>query len=85
MFVHLGGDTVIRSKDVICILDRQVKETSETTEAFLNFYEEETTQVVKISGDLTKSIVITTDKIYFSPISSTTLKRRALFISDLEE
>ncbi|OIJ21926.1 DUF370 domain-containing protein [Anaerobacillus alkalidiazotrophicus] len=84
MFIHLGGETVIRSKDVIAILDRQVKETSETTEEFLsNCIEAE--QVEEILKDMTKSIVITTDKIYLSPISSTTLKRRALFVSDIEE
>lgn len=84
MFVHLGGDTVIRSKDVICILDRQVKEGSETTEQFLNS-SEQAKQVEEISEDAPKSIVITTDKIYFSPISSTTLKRRALFNPDMED
>ncbi|OIJ16989.1 hypothetical protein BKP37_00035 [Anaerobacillus alkalilacustris] len=84
MFIHLGGETVIRSKDVIAILDRQVKETSETTEEFLsNCIEAE--KVEEILKDMTKSIVITTDKIFLSPISSTTLKRRALFVSDIEE
>lgn len=84
MFVHLGGDTIIRSKDVIAILDHQAKETSEITEGFLQFYEQEK-GVEQISKDITKSIVITASKIYFSPISSTTLKRRTLFVSDSEE
>lgn len=84
MFIHLGGDTVIRSKDVIVILDRQAKETSETTEKFLNNCEQ-SEQAEEISKGMTKSIVITTDKVYLSPISSTTLKRRALFVSDIEE
>lgn len=84
MFIHLGGDTVIRSKDVIAILDRQVKETSECTGEFLEFFEKED-KVEEIAKDMTKSIVITADKVYLSPISSSTLKRRALFVSDIDD
>jgi extracellular matrix regulatory protein B len=84
VFIHLGGDTVIRSKDVIAILDRQVKETSETTGEFLQFYEEEN-KVEEIAKDMTKSIVVTAEIIYLSPISSSTLKRRALFVSDIDD
>lgn len=81
MFIHLGGDTVIRSKDVIAILDRQVKETSEITDQFLKHYEK-TLMIEEISKDINKSIVITSDKIFYSPISSGTLKRRAVFVSE---
>lgn len=84
MFVHLGGDIVIRSKDIIAILDRQVRETSETTDDFLSFYEQ-SKEVEEIVKEMTKSIVITTNQIYYSPISSTTLKRRALFVSEIDE
>jgi extracellular matrix regulatory protein B len=84
VFIHLGGDTVIRSKDVIAILDRQVKETSETIGEFLEFYQQED-KVEEIAKDMSKSIVITNEKVYLSPISSSTLKRRALFVSDIED
>lgn len=84
MFIHVGGDTVIRSKDIIAILDQHVKETSEITESFFNFYKE-TKQIKEISKDMTKSIVITTEQIYFSPISSVTLKRRALVVTGIED
>ncbi|WNF37139.1 DUF370 domain-containing protein [Bacillaceae bacterium IKA-2] len=84
MFIHLGGDTVIRSKDIIAILDKQVKETSEITESFLNFQMEKNQEEEK-KMDTTKAIVITKDQIYFSPISSGTLKRRADFVKDIED
>jgi hypothetical protein len=84
VFIHVGGDTVIRSKDIIAILDKQVKETSEITEDFLNFHQA-AKQIKEITKDMTKSIVITTYQIYFSPISSVTLKRRALFVTDIED
>lgn len=84
MFIHLGGDTVIRSKEVIAILDRQAKETSEITGEFLEFHEKDK-KVEEIAKGMTKSIVITLEKIYLSPISSSTLKRRALFVSDIDE
>lgn len=84
MFIHLGGDTVIRSKDIIAILDKHVKESSEITEIFLN-YNKAAKQIKEITKDMTKSIVITTYQIYFSPISSVTLKKRALFVTDIED
>jgi len=34
--------------------------------------------VIKITNDEAKSLVITTDKLYYSPVSSLTLKKRSL-------
>lgn len=79
----MGGDTVIRSKDVITILDYHVKETSEITEEFLHFYTINN-HIEVISQDTTKSIVVASDKIYYSPIASGTLKRRVQAIVDLD-
>lgn len=84
MFIHLGGDTVIRSKDIIAILDKQVKENSEINESFLNF-QTDAKQEEEKTMDMTKAIVIITDQIYFSPISSATLKKRAHFVIDIED
>ncbi|PSL45946.1 uncharacterized protein DUF370 [Salsuginibacillus halophilus] len=83
MFIHLGGDEVIRSKDVIAILDYNYEEPVEITEEFLAARTSENTVV--ISPDLTKSVVLTTDKVYHSPISSSTLKRRANVVSEFED
>ncbi|MBU8905753.1 extracellular matrix regulator RemB [Desertibacillus haloalkaliphilus] len=83
MFIHLGGDTVIRSKDVVAILDSEMENTSSDTTDFLDAFRK-SNQIIEISEDLTKSIVVTEEHVYFSPISSVTLKRRAQVISEFD-
>ncbi|RBW69154.1 extracellular matrix regulator RemB [Bacillus taeanensis] len=83
MFIHLGEDVVIRSSDVVTILDRQLLTTSEVTNEFIDRYKKDGL-VVDISGDIAKSIVVTTDTIYLSPLSSITLKRRAQMVAGFE-
>ncbi|MGY4688210.1 extracellular matrix regulator RemB [Salibacterium sp. K-3] len=83
MFIHLGGDTVIRSKDVITIVDQDTHDSSSITQQFLSARGEE--DIERISSEQTKSVVVTTEKIYLSPISTLTLKRRAQVISEYED
>jgi extracellular matrix regulatory protein B len=83
MFIHLGGDVIIRSKEIIAILDRDVQDMSVVTKAYLKT-EKERKKCTVISQDFTKSIVITDDVVYFSPVSSLTLNKRAQVVSDLE-
>ncbi|RKD22868.1 DUF370 domain-containing protein [Ammoniphilus oxalaticus] len=82
MFIHLGGDTVVRSDEVIAIIQRGM-EVSKITKQFLEG-ENSGQQVIRISNEETKSYVVLRDRIYCSPISSLTLKRRADYVSSLE-
>lgn len=82
MFIHLGGDTVVRSTDVVAIIDNGM-ESSKITREFLEGKDRDH-QLVRISKEETKSYVVLQDRIYCSPISSLTLKRRANFVSSLE-
>ncbi|MBU9710606.1 extracellular matrix regulator RemB [Evansella tamaricis] len=82
MFIHLGGDMVLRSKKIIAILD-QTNE-SQDNQQFLISQEKEK-KTIQISEDNTKSVVITDSHIYLSPISSHTLKRRAETVTVIEE
>ncbi|TMW71995.1 extracellular matrix regulator RemB [Alteribacter natronophilus] len=84
MFIHLGGDTVIRSKDVVAILDHQSRGMSQDNQEFLS-ENSSRKKVTEISADTIKSVVVTEEQIYLSPISSLTLKRRANATVDLEE
>ncbi|WP_100400506.1 extracellular matrix regulator RemB [Bacillus sp. FJAT-44742] len=83
MFIHLGGDTVIRAKDVVAILDYETNKSSAISQQFLNTKDKK--DIIEISADLQKSIVVTDDILYFSPISSLTLKRRASVVSGIED
>ncbi|MFC0561296.1 extracellular matrix regulator RemB [Halalkalibacter alkalisediminis] len=76
MFIHLGGDVIIRSKEIIAILNWEVQEQSPITGVYLKEEEKRKKKIV-ISEDYIKSIVLTDDEIYYSPVSSLTLNRRA--------
>lgn len=75
MFIHLGGQIVVRTTEVIAILDYNNKDVEKKYQSFLN-YSQNQDNVFWISKDETKSIVITDQTIYGSPISSLTLNRR---------
>ena len=82
MFIHIGGDTVVRTKEVISILDHQTVKNSKLNKAFLR---EMRKMTVDSGSEETKSYVITQDAVYCSPISSLTLKRRAQFVDSLDQ
>lgn len=82
MFIHIGGDTVVSTKEVISILDHQTVKSSKINKAFLH---EKRKTVVDHNEEETKSYVITQEAIYCSPISSLTLKRRAQFVDSLDQ
>jgi regulator of extracellular matrix RemA (YlzA/DUF370 family) len=84
MFIHIGGDTVVSTKEVISILDHQSVKTSKITKRFIED-EKKSKRVVDNHVEETKSYIITKDAIYCSPISSLTLKRRAQFVNSLDQ
>lgn len=78
MFIHIGGDTVVSSSDVIAIFDIDSKD-KPATKAFLE-QESALGRVEVVDVAELKSFIITDTKVYFSPISSLTLKKRAYLI-----
>ncbi len=86
MFIHLGGSVVVSQGDIIAIFDVDTSGASVNTKNFLKMSEDDGF-VVKISEDEPKSFVLTEKRkktiIYLSPISSTTLFKRAKFMDDI--
>ncbi|GEL07552.1 extracellular matrix regulator RemB [Salisediminibacterium halotolerans] len=76
MFIHLGGDLVMKTERIIAILDHQNQGMSKENQDFMKGYQGQK-RTVHVTDDPPKSMVITADEIYMSPISSQTLKRRA--------
>lgn len=74
MYIHIGEDLNIRAKDIIAILDKECVNSSQLVEEFLSFHTE---KLINLSKNPFKSVVITYDKIYLSPIASGTLKKRS--------
>jgi extracellular matrix regulatory protein B len=81
LYIHLGDNFVVPSKEVVTILDRQSSQSSSIVTEFLEKQED---KIVQLSHGEAKSIVVTMDKIYYSPLSSSTLKKRAQIAFDIE-
>lgn len=76
MYVHIGGDVVLRVEEIVAILDARLLRASETNQQFL--------QQAATQGRLrgyglagARSVVVTTRGVYPSPVSPATLGRRA--------
>lgn len=76
MYIHLGNNFIIPSADIIAILNieppiskdiKEIIEIAKTEKSILNVSEK----------GKEKAMIICTNKVYLSPISSTTLFRRA--------
>ncbi|UOQ44735.1 DUF370 domain-containing protein [Halobacillus salinarum] len=84
MFIHIGDDHVIRSSDVVAIIDHSLVSSSSIIEEMI-FNQRKNKQVVEAEENSAKAIVITNDFIYFSPLSVYTLKKRANMMSTLNK
>lgn len=80
MYVHLGGDKVIRTRELIAIFDISNKKSAKLPKSHLIDPNLEK-QVERIGEEEPKSLVVTESRLYYSPISSSTLKRRSTHFS----
>ena len=81
MYLHLGNKTIISSDEIIGIFDLDTATVSKRTRDFLS-KNEKNKSIVNVSYEIPLSFVVCEDKeknkkIYFSPVSSTTLNKRA--------
>ncbi len=77
MYIHLGGEYVVKEDEVIGIFDLDTSTVSKHTRNFLNKKEKQK-KVIYTSYELPKSFILTTDnKIYISQISPQTLSKRS--------
>ncbi|WP_276356536.1 extracellular matrix regulator RemB [Cohnella caldifontis] len=76
MYIHLGGEKIIRTSQVVAIFDISIEHSSKLSRQFVA-QAQKNRGVETIGEEEPKSIVLTDDRVYFSPISSSTLKKRA--------
>ena len=83
MFLHLGNEVTLRTRDIIGIFDMDTSTVSKDTQDFLKRCEEDDI-VTTVSSDLPKSFVLCLYngqiQVFISAISSVTLRKRASFI-----
>lgn len=81
MFLHVGADVVVSLKQMVAILDlRSIQGAEPTRELLSQAYGRK--RVFDVAGGDPKSLVLTDEGIYLSPISSLTLKKRAVYLSN---
>lgn len=82
MFLHLGNDILINTKNLIGIFDIEKSSISKFTKEFLG-NAEKTKRIVNVSYEMPKSFIVCLDEdlnetVYISQISTATLKKRFL-------
>ncbi len=85
MFLHLGGDLVVPKEHVIAIINMHPTKKTEINKEFLQLAEDEGFIVPIAEKSNAKSLIVTSEMVYLSPISSTTLKKRSDEILDKAE
>ncbi len=75
MYIHLGGEKIIRTSQLIAIFDISIEQSSKLSRQFV-LHAQKNKEVETIGEEDPKSIVVTEHKVYYSPISTSTLKKR---------
>lgn len=79
MYLHLGQESIIHTRDILGIFDLDTASISKHTRDFLARAEKKGS-VVNVSTELPKSFIITVGEqttVYISQISASTLKKRS--------
>lgn len=76
MYIHLGGEKVISSNELVAIFDISIEKSSKISKQFVS-HAQKTKNVIQIGEEEAKSIIVTKQAVYYSPISSATLKKRS--------
>ncbi len=81
MYLHLGEETAVITSSIIGVFDIENTSVSKHTKEFLAAAEKNG-NVVNVSYDMPKSFTVCEEKgkkkVYISPISTATLKKRSL-------
>lgn len=73
MFLHIGNSRVVYLKDIIGIFNLELKN-NQVNNQFLE--SSSGTKITKQEKENNSAFVITTQKVFYSPISSLTLQKR---------
>ncbi|HIW85063.1 MAG TPA: DUF370 domain-containing protein [Candidatus Eubacterium faecipullorum] len=76
MYINIGEEFVLQTQDITGIFDMDKTTVNKATRDFLAKAQKEN-RVVLTSYDLPKSFIIAKDKIYISPLNTSTLLKRA--------
>lgn len=75
MYLNIGEDFVLKTEDITGIFDLDKTTVNKATRDFLAKAQKEN-RVILTSYDLPKSFIIVKEKIYLSPLNTSTLLKR---------
>ncbi|GAA4076942.1 MAG TPA: DUF370 domain-containing protein [Bacilli bacterium] len=75
MFINIGDQQLIKSDDIIVMIDQQYIESS-TINGEMIEYQQNQEDTPNINNN-TKTIIVTKDNVFYSPLSILTLKKRS--------
>ena len=75
MYLNIGEDFVLKTEDITGIFDLDKTTVNKATRNFLAKAQKEN-RVILTSYDLPKSFIIAKEKIYLSPLNTSTLLKR---------
>lgn len=76
MYVHIGGDVTVIKDSITSVIDLEtLPPGNKDVDSFLKA-EEESNRLQYITADLPKTLVLTDDKTYVSPVSGYVLLKR---------
>ena len=88
MYLHLGGDIVVRSSDIIGIFDIENTSVPKLTKEYLG-EQEKRHRVITVSPELPKSFIVCREKdgvtVYISQISCSTLRKRQNYLNTIKK
>ena len=76
MYIHLGGDVLIKKNKIVAIIDLEILSESKINQIFLNSIKNNKDINYISENGKEKTLIITVKEYYLSPISATTLFKR---------
>jgi hypothetical protein len=76
MYVHLGGEYSISDRFIVGIFDMDSITSRQTDMIRFLTEAEKSGRAEYVSEEIPRSVVVTVDRVYFSPISTATLLKR---------
>lgn len=83
MFIYIGNNELVETESIICIIDIELADFSEQNKRLIASYEKKG----QVFGDKeeAKSVIITKEKIYYSPLATLTLKNRDELYGEMDD
>jgi len=78
LYIHLGGDVLIKKDKIVAIIDLEMAKVSQINQIFLDNMKNHYKNIRYISEKgREKTLIVTINDLFFSPISSITLFKRS--------